>query len=144
TLGELTSGQLTLAAAQSDRVAELLAAKSQWSAALVLSLPNAQRYDMPGLDGTTLRPVVSKDRRYVFLELTVSVNGDEPVNIWEFTVAVADGDTMVIVDDGPLARAAAAVWAGEQAEKLDVEDCTIVLLIRPQVIVLRERERKPF
>ena len=41
-------------------------------------------------------------------------------------------------------EAAAAIWAGEQVEKLDLENCAIVLLIRPQIVVLQERERRAF
>jgi hypothetical protein len=51
---------------------------------------------------------------------------------------------LVVVDQRPLAGAAASIWAGEeQAKKLDLANCAVVLMLRPTVILVMEEEVQP-
>ena len=55
---------------------------------------------------------------------------------------IPDRRMLVVVDERPLARAAASIWAGEEeAKKLDLENCALVLMLRPTVIIVEEEVR---
>ena len=112
---------------------------SCWSKEVDVTHMNGFRSEIGGLKGVFIRPVVPEDRKYVFLEIELAGFDDGGM-----TVARADKGTLLLVGRGPQAAAFASAWAGEEAKGLDFEDCAIVLLITPRIIVQEEEEVSAF
>jgi len=79
--------------------------------------------------------------REAWLHIAVAFSEERPLPVFNVSASVPDKGTLVVIERGPMARAVAASWVGvEAAKKLNLENCAIVLLIRPEVIIVQERE----
>lgn len=94
--------------------------------------------------GTKFTSTVPEDRKGAFVSLVVSAAQDDALEAYRVSQFVPDRRMLVVVDERPLAGAAASIWAGEeQAKKLDLEDCAVVLMLRPTVVIVMEEEVQP-
>jgi len=110
-----------------------------WHRNVRLVVANHQRGELLGLGGTMVRPIVSGDRRYVFVEVTLPSPGRA-----ENAYGIQERTAFPVVEDGPQARKIAEAWIGAQeAGKLDLHDCAVVLLLKPTVIALPEGPERP-
>jgi hypothetical protein len=94
--------------------------------------------------GTKFTATVPEDRKGAFVSLVVSAAQENSLEAYSVSQFVPDRRMLVVVDQRPLAGAAASIWAGEeQAKKLDLANCAVVLMLRPTVILVMEEEVQP-
>ncbi len=105
------------------------AERAAWQRHATVTLANGQQG--PVLEGLSLRPVVTEDRRSVFVELT----GAPPESLAR-GLSTPDGSPTAFTETGPLAVALAKDLMGDSAPPgLDLEGCTVAIVVRPRIVM---------
>lgn len=97
----------------------------------VVGCPNGETTALRDMESLAVRPVVSADMRYAFLE--VGASGTAPVQ-----VPAEDGGVLVVALGGPRARQLAAEWP--EGTEAPIERSLVLLILRPRLLVLKEQE----
>ena len=62
---------------------------------------------------------------------------------WAPTLGIPDGGVQAVVESGPVAPLIAAEWMSEgKAKELGLEGSSVVLLLKPQIIILGEQQER--
>ncbi len=114
-----------------------LAGAARWHVeAAPVEVGNGQPAKPAALEGLTVRPVVSADRRHVLLEV------DPGVPSAGRTVSSDDGATDIVYFEGDAAQQLARRWMKpDELAGLDLDGAYVALTVRPRIEILQEIER---
>ena len=114
-----------------------LAGAARWHVeAAPVEVGNGQPAKPAALEGLTVRPVVSADRRHVLLEV------DPGVPSAGRTVSSDDGATDIVYFEGDAAQQLARRWMKpDELAGLGLDGAYVALTVRPRIEILQEIER---